>query len=839
MKRILTIAVFANIYITQAQVLTGHIVTKAGSGATLTEVQNTEETDLTKDPSLEPVPGAVIYLPDLKSGTISKADGSYELKNLPAIKTLLQVKLIGYKTFVKLIDLSVTNHLDVLLEESVIEANEVVVTGVSKATEIKRNPVPMIFIDHHYLDENASTNIIDAIAKAPGVNALQTGPNVSKPFIRGLGYNRILTLFDGVRQESQQWGDEHGIEVDQYLIDKIEVVKGPASLIYGSDALAGVVNLMPANPLPEGEVSGALQMNYQTNNGSRGGSFHMDGNQQGFIWGIRSSYKEAMNYKNKYDGRVYNTGFSERNLNAFVGNSGKWGYSHLNFSMYDNLQEIPDGSRDSSTRKFTKQITEEDSFRPLVSDSELNSYSIGAIHQRVQHYRLFSSNNFFIKQSKLAVKLGAQQSFRREYSHPLASDVPGLSLKMNTLSYDAKYFFPERKELEAIVGVNGMYQINKADEGTEFVVPSYSLFDIAPFLYLKKNFGKLDISAGARYDTRMFNNSNMYVKEDTLTGFTHSVNDTAGATKQFDAYSHTFHGFSGSIGATYNVNKKFLIKFNFAQGYRAPNISEISAKGVHPGSGFQQLGDENLKPEFSLQEDIGLFFENEHVSASAEVFHNQISNYIFNQRLNSLLGGDSTYVEGGNAYPVFKFIQTKAQLIGAEASLDIHPHPLDWLHFENSVSFVQATNLGGNGAIINDSNRYLPFIPPLRFISDLSAEFLKNWKCFDHIFIKVGVQYNAAQNKAFLDNATETKTPAYTLLDAGCGAEVKNKKGKELFNFGIYVTNVLDVAYQSNMSRLKYFDNYPVNGTGRSGIYNMGRNWSFKVNVPLGLKRSN
>ncbi len=260
----------------------------------------------------EALPGAVIYLPDLKNGTVSKADGSYEIKNLPKIKTIVQIKLIGYKTFVETIDLAAIMELNVEMEESVIEANEVVVTGVSRATEIKRNPVPMVFIDQHHLTENSSTNIIDAIAKVPGINALATGPNVSKPFIRGLGYNRILTLFDGIRQESQQWGDEHGIEVDQYSIDRIEVVKGPASLIYGSDALAGVVNLIPANPLPEGQVSGALQSNYQTNNGSRGGSFNLTGNSSGFIWGMRTSYKEATNYKNKFDGRVYNTGFCRK-----------------------------------------------------------------------------------------------------------------------------------------------------------------------------------------------------------------------------------------------------------------------------------------------------------------------------------------------------------------------------------------------------------------------------------------------------------------------------------------------------------------------------------------------
>ncbi|MEO8760084.1 MAG: TonB-dependent receptor, partial [Bacteroidia bacterium] len=181
----------------------------------------------------EGLPGAVIYFPDLKNGTASKVDGSYEISNLPKTKTIMQVKLIGYKTFIQLIDLSKTSEFPIILEQSVLESSEVVVTGMSKATEIKRSPIPIISIDNKYLTQNTATNAIDAIARVPGVSALSTGPNVSKPFIRGLGYNRILTLFDGVRQEGQQWGDEHGIEMDQFLIDRIEVIKGPASLIYG------------------------------------------------------------------------------------------------------------------------------------------------------------------------------------------------------------------------------------------------------------------------------------------------------------------------------------------------------------------------------------------------------------------------------------------------------------------------------------------------------------------------------------------------------------------------------------------------------------------------------
>jgi iron complex outermembrane receptor protein len=789
----------------------------------------------------DPLPGAIIFFPDLKTGVSSLADGSYQVQSLPKIKTLVQVKLIGFKTLVKKIDLENENTMDFELEESVIEEDEIVVTGASRATEIKKNPVPMVSIDQKFLSQNSANNIIEAMARVPGISALSTGPNISKPYIRGLGYNRVLTLFDGVRQDGQQWGDEHGIEVDQFLIDRIEVVKGPASLIYGSDALAGVVNLLPANPLPEGTIKGNLLTNYQTNNGQIAGSLDLAGNNSGVTWGFRVSKKMASDYQNRYDGRVYGTKYNETDINARVGVNRSWGYSYLNFSYYDNLQEVPDGYRDSTTRKFVKQISEQDTFRPIVSNAELTNYSIATIHQHVQHVRIYSSSSFYIGKSRLTLRLGNQQSIRQEFSHPQYPEQAGLSLQLGTSTYDVKYYLPEMNGWETVFGVNGMQQQNSNVTATEFVIPDYQSFDAGPFAHLKKTFGKLDLSAGVRYDVRNFRNSALYTITNNVTGFdkqvSYNANDTT-QVKQFDDYSHTFSGFSGSFGGTYNFSEKLAMKANVGRGYRAPNIAEISAKGVHPGTGFQQLGDANFKPEFNLQEDFGIFFETKHVSGSAEVFNNIISNYIYNEKLLSLNGGDSLFKQDGNFYPVFKFRQTKAQLYGGEFSLDIHPHPLDWLHFENSASFIYASNLGGNGSHITDSTKYLPFIPPFHTNTVLRASFRKRKACFANIFVKAGLQYYAAQNRIYSAYGTETKTPGYTLLDAGFGADIVSRKGRTLFTLSVIGNNLADVAYQNNMSRLKYFDNYPVNGTGRSGIYSMGRNISFKLVVPLIIKET-
>src|SRR5260221_4758856 len=410
----------------------------------------------------QPIPYVTISIPDLHVFTTSDSLGNYHFEKIPSATYQLQISALGFKTFSKVITVNGATIGNFELDESATELAEVVVTGSSKAIEIKKSPISIASVNKEYLTTNLSTNVIDAIAKVPGVSAITTGPNISKPVIRGLGFNRILTLFDGMRQEGQQWGDEHGIEMDNYAFDRIEIIKGPASLMYGSDALAGVVNLIPTQPGFENKISGSVTTEYQTNNGMFGGSAFVTGNKNGLEWGARLSQRTAKDFQNSVDGRVYNTAFRQTDANGFLGVHRKWGGSHLSLSIFDNLQEIPDGSRDSLSRKFTKQITEADTFRPVVSNSERNSYGISALHQRVQHYRAYLKNSFFFEKSRLDANIGFQRSVRREFSHPEVpyQDVAGLYLQLNTLTYDVKYFIPEFKNWETVVGVNGMYQVN-------------------------------------------------------------------------------------------------------------------------------------------------------------------------------------------------------------------------------------------------------------------------------------------------------------------------------------------------------------------------------------------
>ena len=246
--------------------------------------------------------GATIYISDIKAGVATNNEGRFMMKNIPPGRHLVEISFVGYSTVSEYVDIRGDMQKDFTLSPEIAERNAVVVTGVSSATQVKRIPTPITIIRRQDLIKNVSVNIVDAISKQPGISQLSTGPAISKPVIRGLGYNRVVILNDGVRQEGQQWGDEHGIEIDEYSVNKIEILKGPASLMYGSDAMAGVINIISNVPVPQGTVQGNIISNYQTNNRLRGIGGNIAGNQNGFNWNAYGSFKAAADYKNKYDG---------------------------------------------------------------------------------------------------------------------------------------------------------------------------------------------------------------------------------------------------------------------------------------------------------------------------------------------------------------------------------------------------------------------------------------------------------------------------------------------------------------------------------------------------------
>lgn len=792
------------------------------SGSPITVITNVHLSGkITDKASGESLPGVSIYFPDLKTGTGTKADGTYFIDRLPATKLFIQVSFLGYKMQSKQLDLSITQIQDFAMELSATEISEVVVTGQSEGIENNRTPSPVAVVPHKTLLQNSATNIIDALSKVPGISQVTTGVGISKPIIRGMGYNRVVVANDGIRQEGQQWGDEHGIEIDGNTVNRVEILKGPASLAYGSDAMAGVINMISAPTSPEGSIRGNISSNYQTNNGLMDYSANLTGNKNGWIWDSRYSNKIAHSYQNKYDGWVYNSGFSEQAASTTLGINRSWGFSHLHLSLYSLKPGIIEGERDSLTEKFLKTIVNNngETVNAIAGSSDFHSYQPNAPFQKIDHYKAVWSNSLFLGQSKLEATLGFQQNRRKEF---VSQDEYGLYFLLNTLNYGLKYILPEKNNWKFTTGTNGMWQ-NSLNKGTEFLVPSYELFDFGLFAIVNKKIGKLDISGGIRFDTRSETSKALY---QNANGEVVPASDP-NATKRFGAFDQTFNGITGSLGAAYQISESVFTKLNVSRGFRAPNIAELSSNGVHEGTQRYETGNPELKPETSLQFDYAIGLNTTHVSAELNLFTNAVNHYIFSNKINSTEGPDPQFEN----LPVFQFTEGNAQFYGGEFQLDIHPHPLDWLHLENSFSYV-------SGTLKNQpkESRNLPFIPAPVWVSDVKIDFDKLSPVLANVYFKIGIDKTWKQNHYYSAYETETGTPGYTLLNMGIGTDFVSGQ-KTRFSLYISANNLTDVAYQSHLSRLKYTGlNY---ASGRTGIFNQGRNISFKLLIPIDFAHKN
>ena len=343
--------------------------------------------------------------------------------------------------------------------------------------------------------------------------------------------------------------------------------------------------------------------------------------------------------------------------------------------------------------------------------------------------------------------------------------------------------------------------INKGDE---FLIPSYNLFDFGVFATASKSYSdRLHLSGGLRYDIRHLHS--------------HALEEDG--EMRFEQFSRSFSGVTGSIGAVYNVSKSMDLRVNIARGFRAPNMSEMGSNGVHEGTIRYEIGNHDLKPEFSWQADFGIDFSSEVFSAQLSLFANRISNFIYLQR-------DGTVIDDLHVY---RNRQGTARLLGGEARVIVHP--IHHLHWENALSFVDSRLLDKS-----KDERYLPFTPAPRWLSTIHYDFLRASNTnrpslmLKNAFVEMEMDCNLRQNHFLAANDTETATPSYTLFNFTAGTDIMNH-GKKLLSVYFTIANVFDRAYQNHLSRLKYAD--MNNMTGRTGVFNMGRNISLKVMVPL------
>ncbi len=776
----------------------------------------------------QPLAGVTLYFPDQKNGTATDILGRFSLLTVAGNRTV-EVRFLGYKPLIrKVLVAGDSLRIDFALDPDATQLNEVVVTGLTTGSTVKESPIPILTYNRAQWLQTNSTNLTDAVSRLPGMSQITTGVGLSKPVIRGLGFNRVITVHDGVRQEDNQWGEEHALQIDEYSIDRYEIIKGAGSMLYGSDGLGGVMSLISSRPPEAGTMRGQILTNYQTNNGMVGASGMVEGQTNNGLFGrVRVSYKNAGNYRNRYDGRVYGSAFREFDVNATVGINRKWGYSQVYLSDWHNDINVITGERDQ-TGRFTKLIPIDATTEDLVpaTNADLRSRVIlPANYQSLNNAKL--SWNTFVKAGRgnLSAIVSYSQNRRQEFASPLTPGQPALYFYLQNVFYDLKYFVSGGPGLELTIGANGQRQVNQ-NRGLETLYPGYQLSDNGIFAFAQKKTDRWQLSGGLRMDVRNLAINKLYV--DREGNFTEQ--NTPGGATRFAGLDKTYANPTGSFGASYKANSRVTIKANLARAFRAPTTPELSANGEHAGTFRYEIGSPNLKSETAWQGDIGAVWETPDISLTASLFQNRINNYTYSEKILNRAGRDSI-VDPARPVKTFRYAQGNAVLTGAELQLTVNPRSARWFNFTGTYSLVRSRNRSAT----NDSARYLPFLPPPRVIGQVKLTKTNIGQRLQNAYALAEIEYNAQQNQAFLAYDTETITPAYTLVSLGAGTDVVNNDGQTLFSVYLTAQNLFDVAFQSHQNRLKYFG---INeATGRAGVFNMGRNVSVKVVVPLRFGR--
>ncbi|MFC2109756.1 TonB-dependent receptor domain-containing protein [Bacteroidota bacterium] len=720
--------------------------------------------------SNETIPFATIYFLDLQTGTVANENGEFSLENLPNNKLEIQISSIGYKSETAIINIAKKNKKVFFLEESLHDLKEVfIVTPKGKLQT--ENSLQIVHKSIKNLKQSTSVSLAEAITNIAGVSQLSTGAGIGKPVIRGLSGNRIVTYAQGIRTENQQWGGEHGLGIGDIGIESVEVIKGPSSLLYGSDALGGVLYFIDALYAKPNHVESFLNTQFQSNTLASLTSAGIKFNQKKIKWNLFGAYNTHVDYKTPSNDRVFNSRFNEVNLKGALGYSKDNWISNLKYSfLKNNFGIIEEDEKYSNTTKRDFDVP----------------------FQEINNHALSFENTFLFEEAKINAVLGYTGNRRKEFEHHEEhaegetameheehGDEAALNMNLKTYTYNLKWFSPTiSNNFEIILGSQGMYQTN-SNSGEELIIPDALTKDFGIFSLFNWDLKRIQLQSGIRRDYRKIETSEH---------------------PNFVSLNKQFQNTNYSFGLVYPL-KKVVLKANFSAGFRAPNTSELVANGVHHGTNQYIKGNSLLKSEKAKQFDISLNYNNDHLSLTFNPFLNKIDNYIY-------LAPTGNTIENT---PVFEYLQNNATLYGGELGIHFHPHDYHWLHLESNLSTV---------FVEDDDKKALPLIPATKINSSLKIAFESTKKIrISTIFLNH--IYNFSQTRIGLN---ETESPNYQLTNLGMNIHINSKKTPIEINTG--VKNIFNTKYIDHLSRLKNLD---INNQGINFYMGMTLNLDNKL----------
>lgn len=755
-----------------------------------------------KTPSGDALSGATVVIMELNIGTQTTPDGQFSFGKIRHGNYTIQLKHLGYASSDLKINLaSDTIKVHVILHETHIELREVIVQESSTGRVFPEKSLNIDVVGSEYLRESSQITLLQSLQRIPGINSMDIGAAMSKPVIRGLGFNRVVVAQYNLKQQGQQWGADHGLEIDHAGVERVEVLKGPASLVFGSDAIGGVLNIRPPVLPDDNKVEARGELWAQSNNDLLGATIMSTVSRYGRFFRFRVTLQDYADYRVPTDSFIYNrwvlplaakrlknTSGEINNVSISGGLRKEWGISTITFSRYGQKSGFFPLSHGLLPVAALSQPGE-----PRKTDYP---------RQDVQHYIIASNSKIILAVGRLEVDMGFQQNNRQElnlpHRHglaPLPETNRELHLILNSYSAATKFHTRFRDKYQIILGWNGSMQQNQRG-GFNFLIPDYSYGETGLFVLANRelNHNNLFINAGLRVDFAGMESEEysepVWVDEQTIGGFR----------QRAPQLSRKYANLAFSGGISWVPADNLNLKTNLGSGFRNPAPVELTVNGIHHGSLRHEMGDASLIPERTLQWDMGLVYHIQDFYITITPFVNYFLNYIYLRptgRFSSLQG----------AGQIYQYSQADAIHAGGEIYFDWH------------ISESLHTSVGGEGIWAQnlETGFPLPFTPPASLLAEINYKLPLRNSNLKEIKLISSFRATSAQNRVV---PNESATPGYFLTNTGI--RINAAFGGTPLKVFFMVNNVFNVQYKNHISFYRILE-----------LPEPGRNFTLRISASL------
>ena len=741
----------------------------------------------------EILPFSVVNIKELKKEIVTNNNGYFKIDNICFGKYSLKISYIGHHTLDTIIEITKNTFINISLQSSETHLDEARIRlNTSKKQEIEtlqKNEISGIEID-----KTRGLSLGESLKSITGVNSIQTGPTISKPMIHGMYGNRVLILNNGVRLESQTWGADHAPEIDPFIANRLSVIKGAASIRYGTNAIAGVVMVDPKEMPRKKSLSGEINLVGTSNGKSGTASSYLEGafdkKFSGLSWRIQGTLKDAGSY-NTPTYYLSNSGVKENNY-SFATSYKKSNYGiDIFYSVFDSKIGIYSGSHVGNLKDLYLVFN---SPEPIVKS--IFSYDINRGYQKVNH-QLVKVNTFyqFKNAGKLIFTFARQENKRSEYGEDLSynqaiveQNIPDAYFQLITHTSELIWEHQAIKKISGSIGVNFKTQGN-VYRGLDIraLIPNYRTYGGGIFILEKWKKDKLTVEFGARYDYEWMRT----YKED----FT---------TLTLRSSEYNWQNTSATLGSNYALNKHLSLNTSLGIGWRPPAPIELFANGIHQSAASYEIGDSLLKSERSYNSQAYLTYENSKFQFEIGGYFNIIDNFIYlKPRLNPV-------ITTAGVFPAFNYIQTNVYYKGVDANFNYQVTKTFGIHSKTTIVY----------AYDRSQHQYLIYVPANRFENGISYSKEKLWK-LKKINCNLSVLTVGTQTRVPMNSDYTPPPKGYTLLNADINFSILVKQ--QLIGISVGVTNLSNVAYRDYLNRFRYYAN------------DLGRNVTLRLKVPFSI----